>query len=153
MHLQHDARIHWESQCRRRAKQLEMAQQELFTARAGAQGAATVAKQMAVIRAKRALTEAQEKLDLVKKWNRQYESETKPLVKQLERLQGFLAIDLRRGAGRLANSVRALEAYAERTSAGPAPAQVPPAQSPSEAGDDIPEDTRVRTSPEGNHQG
>src|ERR1041384_1147514 len=60
--LQNDQRIHWESQLRRRLKQLEEAQQALSSARMAHLRTETTAEQMAVRKAKYAVDEAEAKL-------------------------------------------------------------------------------------------
>jgi len=112
--LQHDQRVRWEAELRKRSKALENARQELLTARLANLRDAPTDKVMAVARAKRAFDEAQEKLGLLKKWNRQYDQEVGPLAKQVEKLRFFLATDLKRAASSLGQSVRTLEAYSER---------------------------------------
>src|SRR5512137_2149671 len=84
--LQNDQRIFWESQVRRRAKELEQAQQALFSAGISNLHEATDVQKMAVMRARRALEEAEQKLKTVKHWSREFDSRADPLVKQLEKL-------------------------------------------------------------------
>src|SRR4051812_6471238 len=66
--LQMDRRMHWEAQVRRRTKIHEQAQQAVFSARLSNLRDTTTAEQAAVLRAKRALNEAEEKLRVVKRW-------------------------------------------------------------------------------------
>lgn len=128
--LQFDQRSYWEAELRRRTKVLENAQQELFSARIGNMREAPTDKVMAVTRAKRAFDEAQEVLARIKKWNRQYDQEVGPHAKEVEKLRTFLATDLKQAIALLAETLRALEAYAERAPLATTP--VPPA-APSEA--------------------
>src|SRR5690242_6421443 len=53
--LENDQRLHWEKQMRQRLKELEQAQQALFSAKLGVLRKETVMEQMAVQRAKAGL--------------------------------------------------------------------------------------------------
>jgi hypothetical protein len=72
----------------------------------------TTAEQAAVLRAKRALTEAEEKLRLVKRWTLEFDQLVGPLVKQLEQLRTMLSNDMPKAAIQLAQLLKTLEAYA-----------------------------------------
>jgi chromosome segregation ATPase len=132
--LQSDQRAYWESQMRRRARELAQAQQALFGAKMSNLREATDAEQLAVHRAKRALEEAEVRLKLVKQWSREFDSRVEPLAKQLEHLLNVLATDMPKAAAYLAQAVKSLDAYANITpsSVAPSPAQ-PTGQNP--AGD------------------
>src|SRR6185436_4295470 len=60
--LENEQRTHWESQVRRRAKELEQAQAALFSARLSSLRKETSTEQMAFHRAKRLLDGAESKL-------------------------------------------------------------------------------------------
>ena len=111
--LQNDQRIHWESQVRRRSKELEQAQQALSSARMSNLRQTSTAEQVAVARAKHAREEAEGKLKLLKQWNRQFDSQVEPLVKQLEKLHTVLGNDMLQATGYLTQAINALAAYAE----------------------------------------
>jgi chromosome segregation ATPase len=127
--LQDDRRRHWEAEARRRARALEEAQAELLSARLSTFREATTAQQQAVHKAKRALAEAEEKLDRVRKWNRDFENQADPLVKQVQGLHTFLVTDMGKAVALLAQLIKTLEAYAEAglPSAVPAMAESPAA--------------------------
>ena len=110
--LQMDRRTHWEAQVRRRAKILEQAQQAVFSAGLSNLRDTTSAEQAAVVRAKRALNEAEEKLRVVKRWTMEFDNRVEPLVKQLEGLRTMLANTMPKAAVQLAQTVKVLEAYA-----------------------------------------
>jgi hypothetical protein len=110
--LQHDRRIHWENQLRRRRKILEEAEQALFGARISNLREPTSAETAAVTKAKRAMDEAEEKLRLVKRWTMEFDNRVQPLVKELESLRTLLANDMPKAAAHLAQIVRSLDAYA-----------------------------------------
>src|SRR2546427_787527 len=68
--LQNDQRNYWERQMRLRARELERAKQELFSARLSKLQKATAAQEMALHRAQSAVAEAEEKQRLLKKGDR-----------------------------------------------------------------------------------
>jgi len=137
--LQDDRRRYWEAEVRRRARTLEEAQAEWLSARLSTFREATTAQQQAVHKAKRALAEAEDKLDRVRKWNRDFENQADPLVKQVQGLHTFLVTDLAKAVAFLAQLIKTLEAYAEAgpPSAVPAMAEspaAPPTDAPAAAG-------------------
>lgn len=123
--LQSDKRIYWESEVRRRGKKLEDAKQAVFSAQLSKLRDTSAAEIAAVNKAQRALDEAEAKLNLVKKWNRDFESRMQPLVRQLERLNTFLANDLPVAIAGLTQTVKTLQDYAN--TAPPAPIGSAPA--------------------------
>jgi hypothetical protein len=100
---------------RRRSKDLEEAQQALFSARISNLRQETSAEQMAVHRARRALDEADTKLRLVKRWAREFDGRVQPLVKQMEKLHTVLANDMTKAVVFLAQAIGTLAAYADKT--------------------------------------
>jgi hypothetical protein len=122
--LETEQRTYWENQVRRRRKELEQAQQALFSARLGNLRRETSAELMTVQRAKRAFDEAETKLRILKKWNREFEGRVQPLVKQMEKLHTVLSNDMVKAVAYLALSINTLAAYAELHPA--APASSPP---------------------------
>src|SRR5579859_5858586 len=111
--LEDDQRTHWHNEIRRRRKDLEQAQQSLFTARLGILRQETSAEQLLVQRAKRAVEEAEVKLRIVKKWNREYDGKVQPLLKQTEKLHSVLAHDMAKAVVYLTEVIKTLAAYAE----------------------------------------
>jgi hypothetical protein len=109
--LQHEQRAFWQHELRLRARKLEEAKQELFTATLSKFHESTALKQMAVQRAQRAIAEAEAKLLMLKRWDRELENRAAPLVKQTEQLQGFLATDMARAVAFLDQALKALDAY------------------------------------------
>jgi hypothetical protein len=122
--LENDQRIFWEGQVKRRLKALEQAQADLFSARISNLREETSAEQVAYHRARRALDEAEDKLRVVKRWNREFDSRAQPLVKQMEKLHTFLAHDLLLAINYLGEAAETLHAYAgmKAPSIEPAPA-------------------------------
>lgn len=109
----------WERELRARKFKLEEAQNELFTARLS-KISRTVSPVliMAVQRAERAVHEAEVKIKLIKKWDRELENQAEPMVKQIDQLQGFLTAEMPGAVAYLTQIIKTLEAYAD---AKPAP--------------------------------
>jgi hypothetical protein len=105
--------LHWESQMRRRMKELEQAQQALFSSRLGALRKETAAEQFAVHRAKAAVAEADLKLRIIRKWNREFEGRVQPMVKQMEKLHMVLSNDMVKAVTYLNQAIKTLAAYVE----------------------------------------
>jgi uncharacterized pyridoxal phosphate-containing UPF0001 family protein len=122
--LESEQRTHWENQMRRLSRELEQAQEALFSGRISKLRQESAAEVMAFHRAKRAKEEAEDKLRTLKKWNREFDSRVQPLVKQMEKLHTILTNDLVKAIAYLAQAVRTLDAYAETpppaAAAGPA---------------------------------
>lgn len=110
--LQQDRRIHWENQLRKRTRDLENANQALYSARISNLREVTTAEQNAVLRAKRSLTEAEEKLRKIKRWMIEFDHLAGPMVKQLEQLRTMLGNDMPKAALHLAQILKSLDAYA-----------------------------------------
>jgi len=123
--VQDDRRAHWNGEMRVRGRKLEEKRAELFSARLSQFQESTALQLMAVQRAERAVREGEGKLLMIKKWGRELENQTDPLLKQLNQLQGFLTSDMGRAVVYLAQVVKKLDAYASVAA---------PAASPPEAG-------------------
>ena len=119
--VQDDRRPHWQSEMRIRGRKLEEARAELFRARLSQFQDSTTLQLMAVQRAERAIRENEAKLSVIKKWGRELENQTDPLLKQLNQLQGFLTTDMGRAVVYLAQVVKKLDAYASVTAPGASP--------------------------------
>src|SRR5579859_5257830 len=111
--VESDQRLHWEHQMRLRSRKLEEARAELFNARLSKLQEATALLQMAMQRAERSVRESESKLSVVRRWGRDLEPRTAPLVKQAEQLQTYLATDMTRAVAHLDNVIRALENYTD----------------------------------------
>lgn len=110
--LQNEQRYFWQEQLRTRNKALEQAKQELFAARMSEFQETTSLLQMAVRRSQNRVQEAEEKLKLLKRWDRELDNRASPLLKEVEQLHGFLTADIPRAVASLAQIIKALEAYA-----------------------------------------
>ena len=111
--IEDDRLVHWENEVRRRERKLQEKQHELFSARLSSLREATQAEHMAVLKAKRALAEAQAKLDLVKKWNRHYDNRVQPLAKEVDKLRDVLVVHMGKAVAYLTQTIRTLGDYAD----------------------------------------
>ena len=116
--LEDDRKRHWQQEFRTRSRKLEDARQELFTASMSQMGEATSFQQMAVQRAQRDLRAVEDKLGLVKRWDRDLDNKTSPLVKQMEQLHAFLTVEMERAVAYLDQALTALAAYQSVTPPG-----------------------------------
>jgi hypothetical protein len=128
MWLQNDQRMLLEGLVRRRQRELEQAQQALFSKRVAVIKQENSVEQLAVQRAKRALDETEAKLRRLKNWNREFDSRVEPLVKQLEKLHSVLSVDLLKAQHSLAQKVSTLQAYADLSAGGGAAVSAPAAE-------------------------
>lgn len=108
-----EQRLHWERQLKKRQKMLEQAEAELMTARFSEFIDSPTVQQMQVRKARRAVEEAAEKLQKVKKWSRDFDTYADPLVKKLDSLRFYLDQELPKGVAYLSQQQRTLESYAE----------------------------------------
>ena len=123
--LENEQRTHWENELRRRSRELEQAQQTLFSGRISSLRHESAAEVNAFHRAKRARDEAETKLRIVKHWTREFDNRVQPLVKQTEKLHTLLSHDLVKAMAYLTQAVNTLEAYGDTpppAAAGSAPA-------------------------------
>jgi len=118
--LEDDRRRYWLQEFRLKSRKLEDARQELFNASISQMGDSTSFQLMTVQRAQRDLRLVEEKLAILKRWDRDLENKTSPLVKQMEQLHGFLTVEMGRAVDYLDQAIRALYAY---RSSGPQPAK------------------------------
>ncbi|MEI6193557.1 MAG: hypothetical protein WCS42_04415 [Verrucomicrobiota bacterium] len=119
--LQDEQRTFWEHQLRLRGRRLEEAKQELFNAKLSQFHESTALHLMAVQRPQRAVQEAEAKLVTLKKWDRELDNRTAPLMKPVENLHSFVVTDMARAVAYLDRTLRALDAY---RSAATAPSNV-----------------------------
>ncbi len=136
--VQNDQRRTWEGEIRVRYRKLEEARAELFSARLSQFHESTDLRLMTMQRAERAHREAEAKIAVLKKWNRELENRTDPLVKQVTQFHSFLTTDMGRAIAYLAQVVQALEAYAAVTAAGPDAAALPAETKPPGEGEPQP---------------
>jgi hypothetical protein len=116
--VQNDQQRYWQDQMRRRYRKLEETRGELFSARLSSFQEASSLHYMALNRAQRAVTEAEEKLSIIKKWNLEIEDTAAPITHQIEQLHSFLVVDMGRAVAFLDQVLAALAAYREVARAG-----------------------------------
>lgn len=106
-------RVYWESQVKNRTRELMDAQQALFSAELAKLRPATNAEVMAVQKARRALTAAEEKLRMLKHAASSFEKEAVPRLKQIENLRTVVATDLQDGVHFLDRIIGLLDRYVQ----------------------------------------
>jgi hypothetical protein len=111
--LQNDQRRLWEGEMKARSKKLERAKSELFSVSMSKIQEVSAAQQLLVQRAKQAVEEAQQKLAMLKKWDRELDNRSEPLVKQVDQFQSFVATEMPRAIAYLTEAIKTLEAYAD----------------------------------------
>lgn len=104
-------RVHWENQIRIRTRELADAQQALFSAEMAKLRPATNAELIAVQKARRALSEAEEKVRIIKGLTASFEKEAVPRLKQIENLRSVVGTDLQEGVQFLDRIVDTLDRY------------------------------------------
>src|SRR5262249_17365351 len=102
---------HWEEEFRRRTRALQEAQAALFSAKLSTFRESSSVEQLMVHRAKRAYDEAEDKLRIIKKWNRDYDNRVQPLLKQTKKLHTVLGHDMNSAIAYLTRVIDTLHAY------------------------------------------
>jgi len=128
-----DRTQHWGRQIKLWTKNLDQAQQELYSANLTNPQASNAFQRMAVHKAKRKLDEAEAKMLVLKKWRQTFENRTTPLLRQLDPMFHLVGQKLPKGVYALGESIKALQAYAEKH-----PPAAPAAGTASEALPDTP---------------
>lgn len=111
--LQGEQRMHWEGEARKRKRVLDQAEADLYSARLSGLKDRTIVQETAVRKAKAAMGEAEDKLRMVKKWNRDFDNHADSLVKRLEGMRYFLDHDMPKALTYLVQAQKTLEAYAD----------------------------------------
>lgn len=111
--VHNDQRHFWETQIKKRRRALEQAEGEYMNARLSKLQDNTAAQKQAVMKAKRALAEAEEKLAAVKVWIRNFDSSTDPMLKRMSSLRDFLDFDMPKAVAFLTQAQKTLEAYTQ----------------------------------------
>ena len=109
--LEHDRRRFWEMELTRRQRRLDEAKDAAFTDSLASNRGPGGWHQMQVRRARQAVEEATSKLELTRKWSRAFQNTSLPLLKQVERLQTVLTVDMARAAHVLDHALVSLETY------------------------------------------
>ena len=111
--IAHDQQKFWQMEIRKRRRKLDEAQAELFSAKMATFTDATTLQEAAVIRARRSMSDAEDKLRMLKKWVRNYDSHVEPLARKLEGLRQYLGNDMPKAVAYLTQARKTLESYAE----------------------------------------
>lgn len=132
--LETERPAYWQNQIRRLSRELEQAQQELFSARLSGLRDSSISQQMAVQKLRRSIREAEEKTKTVKNWQRQYDARVEMPARQAEKLRHFLEHDLAKAIAFLNETIKNIAAYAEislaNAQAGPAVSATEPTTGP-----------------------
>ena len=111
--LENDRVAFWQSEIKRRGRVLEEKREELFSAQMSGLRDASYVQQQAVVKAKQALRDAEERLNIVKQWARQYDQRVQPLGRHVEKLRHSLSHDVGMAIAWLAEVTKTLSDYAE----------------------------------------
>jgi len=123
--LQNDQRRLWEGELKARGKKLERARAELFSVSMSKIQEVSSVQQLLVRRAEEAFEEAQKKIAMLKKWDRELENRSEPLVKQADQFQSFVTSEMPKAIAYLNQVIRALEAYTDVRMGGAGDAAMP----------------------------
>jgi hypothetical protein len=110
--LQYTQKAHWESIAKKRARALEEAQAAMFSSKLSIISKVSSAEQLALAKAKRAYEEAEGKLRVLRKWDRDFDNRIEPPSRQLERLNGVLTDEMGKALHFLTEAVERLAEYA-----------------------------------------
>jgi hypothetical protein len=122
-----DQTNHWKTQMKARLKQFDQAEAEYYNARITRPTENHLSHKMAVAKAQQRITEAEAKLKMIKHWRMQYDNLTTPLLRRLDPAFFLVGNHLPKGIHMLSESIKALQAYAEKTTA-PQPAAPSPGE-------------------------
>jgi hypothetical protein len=125
-----DRSHHWTNEMKLRLKQLEQAEAEYYNARITRPTENHASHKMAVARAQRRVEEAEAKLHVLKRWRLQFDNRATPLLRRLDPAFFLVGNHLPKGVHALGESIKALQAYAEKS---PAPKPAAPAAAGEEA--------------------
>ena len=104
-------RVYWEALAKHRKQILDEAQEILLSSKMSSMRRVSASEQMAVAKAKRAYEEAEGKLRIIKRWDRDFENQTQPLARQMEKLHSLLADDAEKAVTYLTQALAALDDY------------------------------------------
>jgi hypothetical protein len=119
--LENDRPAFWQNHIRRLGRDLEQAQQELFSAQLSGLRDASINQQVAVQRLRRSIRSAEDKTKIVKQWQRQYDTRVEMPARQAEKLRHFLEHDLSKAVVFLNEAIKNIAAYTELSLSSPAP--------------------------------
>lgn len=111
--VENEQPAHWQHQIRVRTRQLEQAQQELFSVELSGLRDSSYAQKAQVQAMRRAIHDAEEKLKVTGNWARQFDHRVETPARQVEQLRHFLDHDLGRAVLWLNELIKSLGAYVE----------------------------------------
>ncbi|MBB5031500.1 hypothetical protein [Prosthecobacter vanneervenii] len=120
--LQTEQPAYWAAQIRHWQKKLDMAQQELMSARMSDYVDSPVTQQAAVRKARAALEAAQAGAERTRTWGRNFDTTVAPLARKADSLRDYLETDLAKATAYLVEIQKILESYNERPPLAPAAA-------------------------------
>lgn len=111
--IQHEQKMRWTGEIRRRTEKLNLAKSELFRAQLSANdpSASCLEQKKMVQRAEHALNEAQQKLEFVKKWGRVLDREMMLFKGKLQPIGRAVEGEIPKGEAKLEIMIDRLEAY------------------------------------------
>ncbi len=124
---------HWAAQSKARVKRLEQAEAELYNVVLTMPRESHAVQKMQVMKAKQDLEEAEAKLRKIKHWRQTYDNRVTPLLRQLDPMFFLVGQHLPKGIHMLTESIKNLQAYAERSPVSTSPPQ-PDAPDPDQGG-------------------
>jgi hypothetical protein len=124
---------YWSREMKLRVKKLEQAEAELYNATITRPTESHAFHKMAVLKARRSIEEAEEKIRVLKHWRQSFDNRAAPLLRQLDPMFFLVGQHLPKGIHALGESIKALQAYAEKTPIAK-PAAAPPAENGGQGG-------------------
>lgn len=111
--LNFERRTFWQGQIKRAQRRMEQAEAELVTARFSAMKDDHSAQQLAVKKARRALDEVELRMQLTKRWIRDFDSVVAPAGRQLDGLHDRLAQEFPKAIAAIGRTIQVLQEYAQ----------------------------------------
>jgi len=109
--LQSEQRLHLEHEMKRRHRELEMLEQEMFTARLSNLQTAKSGAQMQIDQKRREIRDLEETMKAVSAWLRNFDATVETEARKVEKLRHLLDYDGVKALRFLAEALRHLEAY------------------------------------------
>ena len=125
LRLENDWRTACEGEIRRCQRELEQRQQELFSAQISIMGDPKYVQQDAVRKVRQRLRDTENKLRVIKQWERAYDQRVEAPARQVEKLRHVVGKDLGAGVTFLGETMRTLSDYTEMSFSTPPPPKAP----------------------------
>ncbi|MEM9281644.1 MAG: hypothetical protein AAGA96_07460 [Verrucomicrobiota bacterium] len=110
--LQSEQRLKLEHEMKRCQRDMELLEQEMFTARLSKLQNAKTGLEMKINRKRRDLRELETRMRAVASWQRNFDSTVETEARKVEKLRHLMDADMKRGMEFLSGSIRNLDAYA-----------------------------------------